>query len=33
MNPFEEYTLLIGALAVILEGGSYLRELFQKIFH
>lgn len=33
MNSFEQYTVIIGLLAVLLEGVSYLRELVQKFFH
>jgi hypothetical protein len=31
MNPFEQYTLIIGVLAVLMEGFSYLRSLLRKI--
>jgi len=33
MNPFEQYTLVVGLLAIAFEGVSYLRDLIQKIFH
>jgi hypothetical protein len=33
MNPFEQYTVIIGILAVLFEGVSYLRGLLRKIFH
>ena len=33
MNPFEQYTLVIGLLAIAFEGVSYIREFIQKIFH
>lgn len=33
MNPFEQYTLAIGLLAIAFEGVSYIREFIQKIFH
>jgi len=33
MNSFEGYTLLIGALAVLLEGISYVREFVNKLLH
>jgi len=33
MNSFEQFTLIIGALAVLIEGFSYLKEFFQKILH
>lgn len=33
MNPFEQYTLIIGVLAVLVEGFSYLRSFLQKILH
>jgi hypothetical protein len=33
MNSFEQYTVIIGVLAVLLEGGSYLRDFLRKIFH
>ncbi len=31
MNPFEQYTLLIGLLAVLLEGISWLRGVVRKM--
>lgn len=31
MNPFEQYTIIIGVLAVLFEGGSYLRDFFRRI--
>jgi hypothetical protein len=33
MSPFEQYTIVIGLLAVLLEGLSYLRDFLRKIFH
>jgi hypothetical protein len=33
MNPFEQYTLIIGVLAVLVEGFSRLRDLVQKLMH
>jgi hypothetical protein len=33
MNPFEQYTLIIGALAILFEAVSYVRGFIQKIFH
>jgi hypothetical protein len=33
MNSFEQYTVIIGVLAVLLEGVSYLRDFLRKIFH
>lgn len=33
MNPFEQYTLIIGVLAVLIEGFSYLRSFLKKILH
>jgi hypothetical protein len=33
MNSFEEYTLIIGGIAVAIEGFSRLKELIQKVFH
>lgn len=33
MNAFEQYTLIIGALAILLEGFTYLRGFFHKILH
>jgi hypothetical protein len=33
MNPFEQYTLMIGLLAVLIEGYSYVRDLLHKAFH
>ena len=33
MNPFEQYTLVIGILAILLEGISYLRGFFRKLLH
>ncbi|WP_262892083.1 hypothetical protein [Mucilaginibacter rigui] len=32
MNPFEQFTIIIGLLAVLLEGVSYLRSFAKKIF-
>ncbi|MBB3055019.1 hypothetical protein FHS11_001436 [Mucilaginibacter gotjawali] len=33
MNPFEQYTVIIGILAILLEGVSYLRDFVRKLFH
>jgi hypothetical protein len=33
MNPFEQYTIIIGVLAVLLEGISYLRDFLRKLMH
>jgi hypothetical protein len=33
MNPFEQFTIIIGLLAVLLEGVSYLSSFAKKIFH
>jgi hypothetical protein len=33
MNSFEEYTVIIGVLAIALEGISYVRDYLRKLFH
>jgi hypothetical protein len=33
MNPFEQYTIIIGVLAVLFEGLSYLRDFLRKLMH
>jgi len=33
MNSFEQYTLIIGLLAVLLEGLRHLRTMFQNRLH
>jgi hypothetical protein len=33
MNSFEEYTVIIGLLAVMFEGFSYLRDFVHKLLH
>ncbi|OIQ65077.1 hypothetical protein GALL_533660 [mine drainage metagenome] len=33
MNPFEQYTVIIGILAILLEGVSYVRDFVYKLFH
>lgn len=33
MNSFEQFTVIIGVLAVLIEGFSYLRDFLRKIFH
>ena len=33
MNPFEQYTVAIGVLAILFEGISYLRSFLRRIFH
>jgi hypothetical protein len=33
MNPFEQYTVIVGVLAILFEGVSYLRDFLRKILH
>lgn len=33
MNPFEQYTIIIGILAIVFEGVSWLRGFLRKILH
>lgn len=33
MNSFETYTLIIGLIAVAIEGVSYIKEYLRKAFH
>jgi hypothetical protein len=33
MNPFEQYTIIIGVLAILFEGISYLRDFMRKLMH
>ncbi len=33
MNSFEQYTIIIGILAILFEGVSYLRGFLHKILH
>jgi hypothetical protein len=33
MNTFEEFTVLIGALAILFEGLDHLRSYLKKVFH
>jgi len=33
MNLFEEFTVLIGVLAVLIEGFDYLRGYIRKVMH
>jgi hypothetical protein len=33
MNPFEQYTIIIGVIAVLSEGISYLRDFLRKLIH
>jgi len=33
MNSFEQYTVLIGLLAVAIEGFSYVQEFVRKLLH
>ena len=33
MNPFEQYTLIVGVLAILIEGISYMRDFLRKVFH
>ena len=33
MNPFEQYTIIIGVLAILFEGISWLRSFLHKLLH
>jgi hypothetical protein len=33
MNSFESFTIIIGLLAVLLEGVSYVRDFLHKLLH
>ncbi len=33
MNPFEQYTVIIGVLAILFEGISYLRDFLREFLH
>jgi hypothetical protein len=33
MNPFEQFTVIIGALAILFEGISYVRDFLRKLLH
>jgi len=33
MNAFEQYTVIIGILAILFESISYLRAFFRKMIH
>jgi len=33
MNSFEEYTVIIGLLAVLLEGLSYVKDFLRKLMN
>jgi hypothetical protein len=33
MNPFEQFTVIIGVLAILFEGISYLRDFLHKLLH
>ena len=33
MNSFEQFTVIIGVLAVLLEGVSHLRDFLRKLMH
>lgn len=33
MNPFEEFTVIIGLLAIAFEGISSLKQYLGKVFH
>jgi hypothetical protein len=33
MNPFEQFTIIIGLLAVLFEGLGYLRGFLHKLLH
>jgi hypothetical protein len=33
MNPFEQYTVIVGVLAILFEGASWLRDFLRKILH
>ena len=33
MNSFEEYTVIIGLLAVLIEGYDYAKDFLRKLMH
>lgn len=33
MNSFEEFTVIIGILAIAFEGLDYVKSFFRKLFH
>ena len=33
MNPFEQFTVIIGLLAILFEGLSYVRDFLRKLLH
>lgn len=33
MNPFEQFTIIIGMIAILVEGASYLRDFLNKLLH
>ena len=33
MNPFEQYTIIIGVLAILFEGVSYLRDFLRELMN
>jgi hypothetical protein len=33
MNSFEEYTVIIGLLAVLIEGFDYVKDFWHKLTH
>jgi len=33
MNPFEQFTVIIGLLAILFEGISYMRDFLRKLLH
>jgi hypothetical protein len=33
MNSFEEYTVIIGLLAVLMEGFGYAKDFLRKLMH
>jgi len=33
MNAFEQFTVIIGVLAILFEGIDYIRNFFRRIFH
>lgn len=33
MNSFEQFTIIIGALAILFEGYDYLRNYIHKLMH
>ncbi|MDB4920837.1 MAG: hypothetical protein JWQ54_2820 [Mucilaginibacter sp.] len=33
MNPFEQFTVIIGVLAILFEGIGYLRDFLHRLLH